>query len=102
MGNKSMGCDVVLAWPTAVLIIVVPEGAIDVFYPRGKFSEEVRLAELEKYYKDYINPWFMAERGFIDGVIEPEDTRMRIIKALHFLKDKKVSTPKKKLGNIYL
>ncbi len=102
MACKTMGSDFTFAWPIAVITIVVPEAVIDVVYPKQKFSEEVREKATKDYYEKYVNPWFVAGRGFIDDVIGPEDTRIRIIKALDALRDKKVVLPPKKHGNIYL
>ncbi len=102
MSSKTMGSDLTFAWPTAVITIVVPEAAIDVFYPAGKYSEEERAQHLAEYYKKYVNPWFCAGRAYIDDVIRPEDTRRIIIKAVEGLKDKKVTPPPKKHSNIYL
>ena len=102
MSSKTMGSDLTFAWPTAVITIVVPEAAIDVFYPPTRFSEEERSKHLLDYYNKYVNPWFCAERAYIDDVIRPEDTRSIIIKAIEGLKDKKVIPPPKKHDNIYL
>ncbi|TDA68016.1 MAG: acyl-CoA carboxylase subunit beta [Clostridia bacterium] len=102
MACKTMGADMVFAWPTAVITIVVPEAAIDVIYPAGKYSEEERSRALLEYYNKYAGPWFVAARGYIDDVIRPEETRIKIIQALEGLRNKKTVTPPKKHGNIYL
>jgi len=103
MSTKTMGGDVVLAWPCAVITIVVPEAVIDVIYPAGKYDEEFRKKATEDYYEKYINPWFCAGRGLIDNVIRPEDTRIEIIKHLEgWLRKKPIDIPPKKHGNIYL
>jgi acetyl-CoA carboxylase carboxyltransferase component len=103
MSTKTMGGDTVLAWPCAVITIVVPEAVIDVIYPKGKYDEAFRQQALESYYEKYVGPWFCAGRGLIDNVIRPEDTRLEIIKHLEGLLNKKqIDIPPKKHGNIYL
>ena len=103
MSTKTMGGDVVLAWPCAIITIVVPEAVIDVIYPAGKYDEEFRKKATEDYYEKYINPWFCAGRGLIDNVIRPEDTRVEIIKHLEgWLNKTPIDIPPKKHGNIYL
>ena len=103
MACKSMKSDATLAWPTAVITIVVPEAVIDVIYPAGKYDEEFRAKATADYYEKYINPWFCAGRGLIDNVIRPEDTRIEIIKHLEALLNKKtLDIPPKKHSNIYL
>ena len=103
MSTKTMGGDAVLAWPCAVITIVVPEAVIDVIYPKNKYDEAFRQEALENYYEKYVGPWFCAGRGLIDNVIRPEDTRREIIMHLEGLLNKKqIDTPPKKHGNIYL
>lgn len=102
MACKTMGADLVYAWPGSVITIVVPEAAIDVIYPPGKFSEAERSAALLDYYDKHASCWFVAERGYIDDIIRPEETRSKIIQSLHGLRNKKTQIIPKKHGNIYL
>jgi acetyl-CoA carboxylase carboxyltransferase component len=102
MACKSMKSDATLAWPTAVITIVVPEAVIDVIYPAGKYDEEFRAKATADYYEKYINPWFCAGRGLIDNVIRPEDTRIEIIKHLELYLNKTSVVYPKKHSNIYL
>ena len=103
MACKSMKSDATLAWPSAIITIVVPEAAVDVIYPKGKYSDEFRQKATEDYYEKYVGPWFCAGRGLIDNVIRPEETRIEIIKHLEACINKKRSEVfPKKHSNIYL
>ncbi len=98
--------DLVLAWPSAELAVMGAEGAVNLVYRRdinGASDPAARKAELVKHYQDEVtNPYVAAQRGFIDDIIEPHDTRPRLINALHMLKSKRDSNPPKKHGNIPL
>ncbi len=100
MGSMYMGSDMIMAWPTAVIAIVAPEAVRDIVFPATKYSEEERAEFLETFMKRMFGPWYVAEKGLIDDVIRPEETRIRIIKCLRALKNKKASLPPKKHGNI--
>ena len=104
MASKHLGADVNYAWPTAELAVMGPEGAVNVLY-----SDELAEADdpdarrqdlVEEYREEFANPYTAADRGFIDDVIEPQDTRARLIDDLHMLKTKRRSNPEKKHGNI--
>ena len=97
-----MKSDATLAWPSAIITIVVPEAAINVIYPKGKYGDDFRRKALEDYYEKYVGPWFCAGRGLIDNVIRPEDTRLEIIKHLEAYLNKKAVVFPKKHSNIYL
>ena len=106
MCNKPIGADIMFAWPTAEIALVGPETAASVIFAReiasAKNPEEVRRSRIEEYTKFYINPYVAAERGYIDDVIEPEETRIKLITALEVLKDKKQDRPYKKHGNLQM
>ena len=106
MGSKHGGADVNLAWPTAEIAVMGAQGAVNILY-RRELEEaddpDTRRAELLDYYEDaLLNPWKAAERGYIDDVIAPSDTRRTLIKALRFTKTKRENRPPRKHGNIPL
>jgi len=106
MCNKPIGADIMFAWPTAEIALVGPETAASVIFAKeiasAKNPEEVRRSRIEEYTKFYINPYVAAERGYIDDVIEPEETRIKLIAALEALKNKKQDRPYKKHGNLQM
>jgi len=111
MGSKHVRTDVNLAWPSAEIAVMGAEGAVNIVYRRellaaGKESpeamESVRRAKTEEFRDRFASPFVAAENGFIDDVIEPRQTRPRVIRALRMLATKVDSTPKKKHGNIPL
>ncbi|UJP10608.1 acyl-CoA carboxylase subunit beta [Microbacterium sp. KUDC0406] len=110
MGSKQLGADVNLAWPTAEIAVMGGQGAVNILY-RGeiKRAEEagedvaaVRTRLANEYTYSVTSPFLAAERGEIDGVIEPANTRVAIAKALRALKGKRADLPPKKHGNIPL
>jgi acetyl-CoA carboxylase carboxyltransferase component len=106
MCNKPMGADFVFAWPTAEIALVGPETAASVIYAKeiatAKKPEELRERRLKEYADVWINPYMAAERGYVDDVIEPEDTRRILIRSLEVLKNKTEERPWKKHGNIQM
>lgn len=106
MCNKPIGADFVFAWPTAEIALVGSETAASVLYGKeiatAENPEEVREMRLKEYSDVWINPYMATERGYIDDVIEPEDTRHILIRTLEVLKNKKEERPWKKHGNIQL
>jgi len=95
-----------LAWPTAEIAVMGPDGAVNIIF-RHELAEAddpvARKAELVEEYRDkFANPYVAAGRGFIDDVIEPRETRPRLINALEMLSNKRDSNPPKKHGNIPL
>lgn len=98
--------DLVLAWPSAELAVMGADGAVNLIYRRDISSAgdpAAKKAELVRNYQDEVtNPYVAAQRGFIDDIIEPHDTRPRLINALQMLKNKRDSNPPKKHGNIPL
>lgn len=109
MGSKHLRTDVNLAWPTAEIAVMGPEGAVNIVYKReiaaGATAEEqdaVRQAKIEEFRERFANPFVSAEHGFIDDVIEPRQTRPRVIRALRLLETKTDTMPRKKHGNIPL
>jgi len=106
MCSKDMGADLVLAWPTAEIAVMGPEGAANIIFRNEiKNSDNPQLTRNEKIklYKDqFATPYLAAERGFIDDVIEPSETRIRIIDALDMLSTKRSTVLPKKHGNMPL
>jgi propionyl-CoA carboxylase beta chain len=126
MSSKHLRTDVNLAWPTAEIAVMGPEGAVNIVYrrelddvvktaqavwPQGKpFTEEEKMAilaetraeKIEEFRERFANPYVAAERGYIDAVIKPSDTRRRLCVALGMLEGKREVMPKRKHGNIPL
>ena len=98
MCSQDLGADQVLAWPSAEIAVMGPAGAANIIF-RGDPESETKTA---KYVEDFATPYKAAERGFVDIVIEPHETRPRIITALNMLATKRESRPSKKHGNIPL
>lgn len=106
MNPRQIGADLVLAWPTAEIAVMGAEGAVNVIF-RNAIKEaadpEARRAELVREYQDlYANPFIAAENGYLDDIIEPHETRPRLINALEMLQNKRRTLPPKKHGNIPL
>ena len=106
MNPRHIGADLVLAWPSAEIAVMGPEGAVNVIFRREIAEAQnpvERKAELvQDYRKRFANPYVAAGAGFIDNVIEPHETRPRLINALEMLRNKQASLPAKKHGNIPL
>ncbi|MBV8844797.1 MAG: acyl-CoA carboxylase subunit beta [Bryobacterales bacterium] len=109
MGSKHLRTDVNLAWPSAEIAVMGPEAAVNIVYRReiaaaatGEEQEAVRRAKTEEFRDRFANPFVSAEHGFVDDVIEPRQTRPRVIRALKMLETKVDSSPRKKHGNIPL
>lgn len=106
LGSKSQGTDIVLAWPTAEVAVMGPEGAVNIIYRKDLADAQdpgARRQELVKKYRDnFANPYVAAGRGLVDEVIQPNDTRAHLINALSILAGKREKKPAKKHGNIPL
>ncbi len=106
MNSKSIGADLAFAWPSAELAVMGPQGAVEVVH-RRELQEaddpEARKAELvEDYTEKFANPYEAAERGFVDDVIDPADTRVKLAAGLKLLESKREELPKRKHGNVPL
>jgi acetyl-CoA carboxylase carboxyltransferase component len=106
MDSKSVGCDLAFAWPNAELAVMGAQGAVNIVYRReldAAADPEARRAELvEDYAERFANPYIAAERGYVDDVIDPADTRKVLIRGLTMLKTKREDLPKRKHGNVPL
>ncbi len=109
MASKHIRADFNFAFPTAEVAVMGPEGAVNIIFRReveeaerrGNLPE-VRARLIKEYREKFANPWEVAELGFIDGVIQPRDTRAKVIECLSVLQGKRQVNPKKKHGNIPL
>ncbi len=110
MGSKQLGADLNYAWPTAEIAVMGGQGAVNILYRNeikraeaaGEDVDAVRTRLANEYTYNVASPFLAAERGELDGVIEPAATRMTVIKALRALRTKRASQPPKKHGNIPL
>ena len=110
MGSKHLGSDISLAWPTAQIAVMGAQGAANILHRKElkKIEEEggdveARRAELIAEYEDTLaNPYIAAERGYVDAVISPHETRLEVVRALRLLETKRETLPPKKHGNIPL
>ena len=106
MASKHLGADVNYAWPTAEVAVMGPQGAVNILY-----SSELEAADdpdalrdelVEEYREEFANPYTVADRGYVDDVIEPKDTRKRLVDDLEMLRSKRKQKPQRKHGNIPL
>ncbi len=106
MGSKHIRTDVNLAWPSAEIAVMGAEGAVNIVYRRELASaadqDAARTQKLREFRDRFANPFVAAERGYVDDVIEPRETRPRVIRALRMLETKTDTMPRKKHGNIPL
>ncbi|MDX6261351.1 MAG: propionyl-CoA carboxylase beta chain, partial [Kribbellaceae bacterium] len=110
MGSKHLGADINLAWPTAQIAVMGAQGAVNILHRRelaaaaeaGEDIEKRRQQFITEYEDHLANPYIAAERGYIDAVIKPSETRAEIIRALRLLRTKRDTLPPKKHGNIPL
>ncbi len=106
MASKHIRADVNYAWPTAEIAVMGPEGAVNIVYRRelekARNKDEMRAKKIQEFKDRFANPYVAAERGYIDAVIQPRDTRRKLIQALEMLQNKRDKNPPKKHGNIPL
>jgi propionyl-CoA carboxylase beta chain len=108
MASKHIRTDANFAWPTAEIAVMGPEGAVNIVYKReldkAPEAERARLRQekIAEFRERFANPFVAAERGYIDAVVEPAETRARIITSLRALENKRDTNPRKKHGNIPL
>jgi propionyl-CoA carboxylase beta chain len=106
MGSKHLGGDVNLAWPTAHIAVMGAQGAVNILYRRELAAAEdpdaLRSSLVTEYEDTLANPYIAAERGYVDAVIRPAETRSQVIRALRALRTKRQTLPPKKHGNIPL
>ncbi len=106
MCSKSLGADMVFAWPTAEIAVMGTDGAVNIIFKReidkAEDKASTRQKILEEYTAEFATPYKAAERGFVDDIIEPQATRQRVIDAFNMLEGKREKRPSKKHGNMPL
>lgn len=106
MNSRHIRGDAVLAWPTAEIAVMGPEGAVNIVFRKeiaeAEDSEAERARLVQEYRERFANPYVAASRGYVDDVIEPKETRPRLIQLLQMLQNKRDTNPPKKHGNIPL
>jgi propionyl-CoA carboxylase beta chain len=106
MGSKHLGADVNLAWPTAQIAVMGAQGAVNILYrndiANADDAEAIRAQRIGEYETTLANPYTAAERGYVDRVILPSETRSQVTRALRALRGKRSNRPPKKHGNIPL
>jgi propionyl-CoA carboxylase beta chain len=106
MASKHLRADVNLAWPTAEIAVMAPEGAVNIVFrkeieaAKDPVAERARL--VQQYRDEYANPYKAAQLGYVDEVVKPEDTRPKVIRAFEMLRTKRQESPHKKHGNLPL
>ena len=106
MGSKHLGGDLNLAWPTAQIAVMGAQGAVNILYRRelaaAENPDQLRNERTQEYEDTLANPYIAAERGYVDAVIRPAETRAAVTRALIALRTKRETLPPKKHGNIPL
>jgi acetyl-CoA carboxylase carboxyltransferase component len=106
MGSKSIGADLAYAWPSAELAVMSPQGAVEIMYRKELAAADDPVGRRAELVADYsereANPWMAAERGYLDDVIDPADTRAKLIAGLEMLRTKHEERPQRKHGNVPL
>jgi acetyl-CoA carboxylase carboxyltransferase component len=106
MNSKSIGADLAFAWPSAELAVMGPQGAVEIAYRKEIMASDdpvARKAQLvEEYTERFANPYQAAERGYVDDVIDPQETRVKLIAGLELLRSKREELPQRKHGNVPL
>jgi acetyl-CoA carboxylase carboxyltransferase component len=106
MSSKHIGADFNYAWPSAEIAVMGPQAAVSIIFKREIAAAKDPAKKTEQLVEDYkekfANPYIAAERGFLDDVIEPQETRPMLIRSLHLLRDKQVERPHRRHGNIPL
>ena len=104
MCSSSLRADTVFAWPTAEIAVMGPEGAVNIIYrneiTKAENPMEARTKLVAEYRDKFANPYIACSRGYVDDVIDPRETRDRIINSLAALDSKRVQRPRKKHGNL--
>jgi len=106
LNSKSIGADIVYAWPNAEIAVMGPEGAANIIFAKEIEQSEdgiaTRSAKIAEYRDHFANPYVAAAHGMVDDVIDPRETRIKLIQSLEMLRNKEESRPSKKHGNIPL
>ena len=101
MASKHLRGDVNIAWPSAEIAVMGPEGAVNIIF-RDKLGGKEKIKAVEEYKKTFASPYKAAALGYVDEIIYPKETRFKIVQALEMTQNKAKSNPPKKHGNIPL
>jgi acetyl-CoA carboxylase carboxyltransferase component len=106
MDSKSIGSDLSYAWPTAELAVMGPQGAVEIVYRKELAAADDPVAKrtelVDEYTERFCNPYVAAERGFVDDVIDPAETRRKVVAGFRMLRTKREELPRRKHGNVPL
>ncbi|MDG5788656.1 carboxyl transferase domain-containing protein [Evansella sp. AB-P1] len=106
LNSKAIGADIVYAWPNAEIAVMGPHGAANIIFANeineSKNPDQMRLEKIEEYREKFANPYVAAANGMVDDVIDPRETRIKLIQSFDMLRRKQENRPKKKHGNIPL
>jgi propionyl-CoA carboxylase beta chain len=106
MNSKSIGADLAFAWPSAEIAVMGPQGAVNIIFRKeldaASDPDSRRVELIEEYTERFANPYSAAERGYVDDVIDPRDTRRVLVRSLAMLRTKKERLPQRKHGNVPL
>ena len=106
LNSKSIGADLVFAWPNAEIAVMGPQGAANIIFAKeieqSENPEETRAQKIEEYKEKFANPYVAANKGMVDDVIDPRETRIKLVQALELMRTKKESRPYKKHSNMPL
>jgi propionyl-CoA carboxylase beta chain len=106
LNSKSIGADLVFAWPNAEIAVMGPQGAANIIFAKeiqnSDNPEQTRQQKIDEYREKFANPYVAASQGMVDDVIDPRETRIKLIQSLEMLRTKKEDRPGKKHGNIPL
>ena len=106
MSSRSVGADLALAWPSAELAVMGPHGAVEILHHReieaAADPQALREELVKAYVAEHLNPYLAAERGYVDDVIEPAETRRALVRSLALLRTKREEQPRRKHGNVPL
>lgn len=106
LNSKAIGADLVYAWPNAEIAVMGPQGAANIIFAKeienSDNPEQTRADKIEEYREKFANPYVAAKMGMVDDVIDPRETRIKLIQALEMLRNKREERPRKKHGNIPL
>ncbi len=106
MNSKSIGADLAFAWPSAEVAVMGPQGAVNIIFRKeietAADADGRRTELIEEYTERFANPYIAAERGYVDDVIDPRETRAVLIRSLSMLRTKREALPQRKHGNVPL
>jgi propionyl-CoA carboxylase beta chain len=106
LNSKAIGADIVYAWPNAEIAVMGPEGAVNIIFAKeiqaSDDPEATRAKKIEEYRERFANPYIAAAKGMVDDVIDPRETRVKLLESLEMLQNKREERPRKKHGNIPL